>query len=195
MIRKIFSALNIIILFIILTAQTPKTDNKDAAVLKKNDQETTAEKRPPSTSLMFTDSELKDVDRALDSYNNNKLFVVNNGPGEEKKEVKTEDNVKSFIYLNSILYFSPESWSVWINDKKISSITNKHGSEFYVKSVNDHQASILWTISISKWKILSGRKSEEGANINKNNQVEVSFTLKPNQTFMLVSGDVVEGRP
>ncbi len=101
----------------------------------------------------------------------------------------------SYIYLNSILYFPPNSWSVWVNDKKISSEDNKKTAEFYVKAIDNNEVNIIWTISISKWKILSGKKSESSApKINKNSQVEISFRLKPNQTYILSSGTVVEGR-
>ncbi len=47
----------------------------------------------------------------------------------------------------------------------------------------------------TKWKIISGKKSEELApKINSLNQVEVEFELKPNQTFTLGTNSVSEGR-
>jgi predicted nucleic acid-binding Zn ribbon protein len=83
------------------------------------------------------------------------------------------------------------SFSVTNKTKDSSSSEN----ELYFKSVSQDRATIIWRLSISKWKILSGKKSEEYApKINENNQVEVEFTLKPNQTFILSSNKVADGR-
>ena len=57
------------------------------------------------------------------------------------------------------------------------------------------RAKIIWSLSVSKWKILSGKKSEDEApQLNAKNNVEIEFILKPNQTFILSSGRIVEGR-
>ena len=93
------------------------------------------------------------------------------------------------------MYFAEKQWSLWINDKKFGAGSNSSENELYFKSVSQDKTTIVWRLSISKWKILSGKKSEEYApKINENNQVEVEFTLKPNQTFILSSNKVVDGR-
>ncbi|NBX52815.1 MAG: hypothetical protein EBT63_04125 [Proteobacteria bacterium] len=93
------------------------------------------------------------------------------------------------------MFFSEKSWSLWINDKKFLAQSNNPENELYFKNISQNQLTVVWKLSISKWKILSGKKSEELApKINKDNQVEVEFTLKPNQTFMLSSNKVVDGR-
>jgi len=84
---------------------------------------------------------------------------------------------------------------VWINDKKITSENNDPTKELYLRSVQKDQVKLLWKLSISKWKILSGLKSEELApKINQDNQVEIEMTLKTNQTFILRTSEVVEGK-
>lgn len=159
-------------------------------------------------SLMFTDDENSNIDRAVDSLKNNQVYTPEETEEEKaaidpeaKKEApkveekKSDENEKSYIYLASIIYFTPQDWVVWVNEQKITPKTNSRGKELYLRSVQKDRVDVMWTISISKWKILSGRKSETSApKINANNQVEVNFSLKPNQTFILSTNSVVEGK-
>lgn len=162
------------------------------------------------SSLMFTDDENSNIERAIDSLKNNQIYSPEETEEEkaeaeadpnEKKEVpkveekKSDENEKSYIYLASIIYFTAQDWVVWVNEQKITPKTNDRTKELYLRSVQKDQVDIMWTISLSKWKILSGRKSETSApKINANNQVEVGFKLKPNQTFILSTNSVVEGK-
>ncbi len=148
-------------------------------------------------SLMYSDEEIKKIQEALDALREGRPLLSNNqlASNEDKTTITTpEDNAKSYIYLGSILYNSPNNWSVWINDQKISAANNQIGNELYIKSINEDEVRILWTMSIIKWKILTNKKSEEGAPINQNNQVEFDFTLSFNQTYMLNGGKTAEGR-
>jgi hypothetical protein len=145
-------------------------------------------------SIMYKPQELKDIDRAIEAYNNKEKFLL----GDEAQEIESiktpEDNAKSYIYLSSILYHSPNNWSVWINDKKISKEDNKFGDELYIKSINKDRAEIIWTMSLSKWKIISNNKQEDILPPVNNNQVEFNFSLSFNQTYMLNGNKIVEGR-
>lgn len=159
-------------------------------------------------SIMHGDEEFNNIEKAVDAMRNNIDFIPE---GEElskktqedavkreeelKKLESNEDNVKSYIYLSSIMFFGQNNWSAWVNDKKYTSSNNNENEEIFLKEISQDKIIILWKLSISKWKILSGKKSEELApKINTNNQVEVEFTLKPNQTFILGSNKVVDGR-
>ncbi len=151
-------------------------------------------------SLMFSDEEMSNIDRAVESFKNNQSFSVD---GEEdgskkddkKNEAEAEENKKSYIYLASIMYFSNKEWAIWINDDKISSDDNDYSKEMFVKDISPDGVKIIWNLTISKWKILSGKKSEDLApKINGRGNVEIVFSLKPNQTYILSSGRVVEGR-
>lgn len=175
-----------------------------ASVLLGNDK--------PS-SLMFDDQESGNLERAVESLKNNQIYTPDgeelngdlNASEEEKKkaadeaqkkaeELKNLENEKSYIYLASIIYFNSKNWIVWINDKKITSKTNDPQKELFVRSVTKDQVKILWKLSLSKWKIISGKKEEFAPKINSENQIEVRFQLKPNQTFILSSNKVVEGK-
>ncbi len=152
-------------------------------------------------SLMFSETDSSNIDKAIEAFQNNQIFELESeeenlekSTTEEAKKLEQE-NVKAYIFLSSILYFGTDSWSLWINDKKYTAKSNKVESELYFKSVERDKVNIIWKLSVSKWKILSGLRSESLApKINNNNQVEIDFTLHPNQTFVLSSNKVVNGK-
>ena len=160
------------------------------------------------TSIMYDDEQFTNLEKAIEAMRNNQAFTpegdeitkqsaedAKKQADEIKKLESSEENVKSYVFLSSIMFFGDKQWSLWINDKKFVANSNSNENELYFKNITQDKATIVWRLSISKWKILSGKKSEEYApKINENNQVEVEFTLKPNQTFILGSNKVVDGR-
>lgn len=164
-----------------------------------------------ATSLMFDDEENDHIGRAINSLRSNEIYVPDGGEGEtddnltpeqrkkdaedKKRAEENEASEKSYVYLASIIYFTPKDWAVWINRQKITYDSNQKDKEFYVKSIQKDRVKVLWKISLSKWKILSNSKPEsEAPKVNANNQIEVEFELKQNQTFMLNTRSVVEGK-
>jgi hypothetical protein len=150
---------------------------------------------------MFSDTDISNIDKAIEAFQNNQIFELEGGEENQEKSITEEEkkleqeNVKAYIFLSSILYFGNDSWSLWINDKKYTAKNNKIDSELYFKSVEKDKVNIIWKLSVSKWKILSGLRSESLApKINSNNQVEIDFVLQPNQTFILNSNKVVNGK-
>ncbi len=153
------------------------------------------------SSLMFDEEESDSIKRIMDLLKNKEVYAPNgNLQIEESKnkptetDIDKEENEKSYIYLASIIYFNPQDWVVWLNDQKITPKTNNKNTELYLKSIQRDSVDIVWKLGVSKWKILSGAKADDpNPKVNKNNQVEVRFELKPNQTFILGSNSVVEG--
>lgn len=153
----------------------------------------------PSVSLMFSDADQKNINRAMMAYKAKEAFVVNQTDAKAKeksgKKKKVVENEKSFLHLSSIIYFSSDAWSLWIDSNKITSDSNKVGSDLYIKSISPEKITIVWTMSVSKWKILSGKTSESDIpKVNKDEQVEIEFTLRQNQTYMLTTNKVIEGK-
>lgn len=159
-------------------------------------------------SLMFSEEEGKNINRAIESYKSNEAYSIDDHQGSSDGDVMSESdrlkmeeeernkNAKSYIYLASLLYMNPNEWIIWINDKKISSRNNDEENEFFIKSINKGGAEIVWKIGLTKWRIISRAKPEDPApETNEENKVEVSFKLKPNQTFILTTNEIVEGRP
>jgi hypothetical protein len=155
------------------------------------------------TSLMFSDEQNSNIERALESLRNNEVYSPEEDEGEiklkaeadrKKIEEKTE-NEKSYIYLASIIYFTEKDWVVWVNEQKITPASNKKEKELYITSVHKDKVSIRWAISVSKWKILSGAKLDAPTPaVNEDNKIVVNFDLKQNQTFILSANAVVEGK-
>ncbi len=156
--------------------------------------------------LMFNDQEIANINRALDSLKNNQIFVPEGlekkeeKPAEEdqekKEESEVEENEKSYIYLGSLIYFTPSDWVIWLNDQKISTSSNDPQKEIYVTKVLSDRINVKWKMSLTKWKILSGKRDETQAprlDFN-SNIVESEFELRPNQTYILGSNSVVEGK-
>ena len=154
--------------------------------------------------LMFNDQEFANINRALDSLKNNQIFVpeglekVEEKPVQEEKkeENEVEENEKSYIYLGSLIYFTPSDWVIWLNDQKILTSNNDPQKEIYVTKVLPDRINVKWKMSLTKWKILSGKRDETQAprlDFN-SNIVESEFELRPNQTYILGSNSVVEGK-
>ncbi len=153
-------------------------------------------------SLMFEDEDLAYQERALEAAASGTTFKMSDDDADPKKddkiklsEKKEEENSKSFLYLSSIMYYSKHDWTVWLNNKKITSNNNDKNAEFYVMNIDNQKAKIKWTLSATKWRILTGKKGESDApNLNEKNQVSTFVTLYPNQTFILGSKRIVEGQ-
>ena len=95
----------------------------------------------------------------------------------------------------SILYFNSQNWVIWVNNQKITSRKNKKEEEIFVKQATKEKVKLIWQMSLSKWKILS--KSPEDSDtppLNGDNKVEVEIELKQNQTYVLSSKKVFEGK-
>lgn len=153
-----------------------------------------------AVSLMFDDEQNSNIERAIYAFKTNQSFTPesssnNTDDKSQQKESEVSENEKSYIYLASIIYFGRSDWVVWINNQKITAASNRESNEMYITDVEPSRVKFLWRISVSKWKILSGQKSEILApKINDRNQVEVEFELHPNQTFMLTNRNVIEGK-
>lgn len=143
-------------------------------------------------SLMFDDEQNNAIYQAIEEM---KLDPSLRSSDQTNNPAPTKDSEKSYIYLSSIIYLSPQSWAVWINDLKISSDTNSKSEEIYLENVQKDRVNILWQPSLTKWKVLVGFvDGDVSPRVNSENKVEIRFSLKPNQTFVLTSDKVVEGR-
>jgi hypothetical protein len=144
-------------------------------------------------SLMFSNSEMANIKKILNSKEKPK-------EKEDKKEDKKIDNTREIrtfgkIYLSSILYLSKDAWSIWINNKKISSTNNSELNEIYINSVSPDKIGITWSLNPRKWRIISDLPQNTATpKLNKSGQVEIKFTLKSNQTYILKYDKVVNGK-
>jgi hypothetical protein len=159
-------------------------------------------------SIMLNDKEMSKINKAIDFFGQGKEFVAEVPIGgkegitdEERANIKLSKEMKliqekSQIYLGSILYFSDKVWSVWLNNKKITSFSNNPRKEIFIKKIDGQKIKIIWTIGISKWKILMGRNNDSSSlpKTNELSQVKVKFSLRPNQTYSLREAKITEGK-
>lgn len=195
----------------IIESDLPKTadENKESKLLNGSLSNAIDLGSTEIKSLMMSDEEKENVSRAIDAFKNNQPFIptINGQSGtidpdqqalmQKAMEGQTgsQENEKSYIYLASIMYFTPKDWAVWINDKKITPENNKIRNDLYLRSIKQDSVEVRWKLSISKWKILSGEIDESKApKINQSSEVIVDFTLRPNQTYILSNQQVVEGK-
>lgn len=108
------------------------------------------------------------------------------------------------FYLKSIMYLSPDSWSVWINDKKLTSRSSSDGN-LHVINVNETSAAFLWEDSqieyiYPNWlsdmdRLSDGRYVSNNKNVVVDTSTQnISFMLNPNQTMVSKSLEILEGR-
>lgn len=109
-------------------------------------------------SLMFTTDELNDIQGRIASGRG----------GEDEERSAIED---ASLYLATILYSGPASWTVWINDVPVSS--GQELKSFEIRDIGPNFVELLVPLSAQGMR---------------------PVRLSPNQSFVTRSGAVVEGR-
>ena len=185
--------------FLILLLTFIFTQTSLAKPINKSEKEFTIDQ---IRSVMLSDAEIAKINQALKLFKEGKEFVA-----IETKELSDEEKArlekqklsaemklireKSRLHLGSVLYFSNKVWSVWINKKKITAASNKESNEIYIQKINGQKVDIIWTLGLSKWKVLMG--TNISPKVNSLNQIEIKITLHPNQTFLLRENKIIEG--
>lgn len=146
-------------------------------------------------ALHATDTSVAKEKSTDDNDDLSKLLESFKGSATTKTQVQS----LPYLYLGSILYYSPSQWSVWINGKKLPSHINNPDAIFYVKSISREGGEFVWKPPFfaevqKKWNELSANPE----NLPKNLSVDVvdksiTFTLKPNQTLMTSRLRIEEG--
>ena len=182
---------------------TPVEPETEKVIEKDLDNAGVVDEKIVFKSIMHNSEEMQKINKAFQMFKQGEEYIIEDEKNEENSDnedqFSEESKIieeKSRIYLGSILYFSKNNWSVWINDKIISSDNNKPSKEIFIRDLNGKKANIIWSLSPSKWQILMGKSLEENdSRVNKNNLIIVKFTLQNNQSFLLKENKVIEGRP
>ncbi len=153
----------------------------------------------PVQSVMFTPEEIEQINSILNSFN------IDSGIS---KVVSTKEDFKKEsrnFYLNSIIYYTDNKWSVWVNGQKISSNLNDKG--LIVKEIGENYVVLEWsTPSLEKispnWKsVMTTSSGNKFYSAKKDIEIYlpdettavVSFRLSPNQTFEVSNMKIKEG--
>lgn len=125
----------------------------------KPEETTSARRASVPDTLMFTVDELNDIQSRV-------------AAGEQSGGAggSTEAIENAALYLSTILYYGPQSWTIWINGRPIS--PGQDFQAFQVTDINAHSVELLVPLSAQGMR---------------------PVRLSPNQTFVTRTGAVVEG--
>lgn len=188
------------------TTQKEQTEQKPSAsdtAKSTTGNESLMEDIPPEQaqykSIMFTDQEIALIGDSLKAF---KAGTTIAGPGG----AKAEPQIRSY-HLNTIIYKSKEQWSVWLNNKRITS--EEADGPLKIDNVSEYFVTIRWLTNeldqiTPDWRrklILVGNNKYKARPEDGNIQVEVkdqtaavvSFRLSPNQTFDVNGMKIKEG--
>ncbi|MCE3233286.1 MAG: hypothetical protein K0R98_1543 [Rickettsiaceae bacterium] len=135
---------------------------------------------------------------------NTQPSVASPAPGAVTNEANAVNKAsqKSF-YLKSILYFSPDTWTIWLNEQKITSADKD--LEVEISNVNRSSIVILWKganpdLLYPSWhdgftRLDSGLWSSPNGDVVINDRTgDISFIIHPNQTFLSDGMRIIEGK-
>ena len=185
------------------TAITTSTDNNVQSSILSNTTTTKKQKNNRIfTSLMFSEENIREIFKALpastigipDQYIGANLDTspINIGNATDNAENST---TSFFIYLNSIMYISKNAWSIWINNNKITNLTNNN-NDINVIDISPLYVTIAWKITPLQWESINANNkfSDDKYKIY-DNYVELFIKLSPNQTYLPSKNQIIEGMP
>jgi hypothetical protein len=113
-------------------------------------------------TLMFSIDELTEIRSRMD------VGALSRGG-----EGRTEDTIENAtLYLSTILYSTPNDWTIWVNGIPI--VPNQDFNSFEVTGIGHDYVELVVPLSAQGMR---------------------PVRLSPNQTFVARSGAVIEGRP
>jgi hypothetical protein len=169
---------------------------QDIKSKEAGDQVDTTDPLDSYKSIMFSKREMDLV---------NLILEATYGSGNSKSATLFASNSLGNFYLGSILYYTQEKWSIWVNGKRYTS--DEPTSMLSVDSVSPERARITWNAGdldrISPtWRsklipAAGGKYISKQYDISvkgKEEHMQITFSLKPNQTFDITSMSILEGR-
>jgi hypothetical protein len=150
-------------------------------------------------SIMFSTKDIADISKVLPKfeYINQSEGMADNSSEKFKnlKSIFNFTNGNIYIYLNSIMYVSEDSWSIWINGVKITNLNNDN-KEISVKIISPSSIKLAWTFDSEQWGIINPNNLIPKSNYNiNNNMITLVFYLSPNQTYIPATNQITEGKP
>ncbi len=180
------------------SANTEENEKTDETV--KNEA-STSDKKGEKTfkSVMFTPEEIDQINNILNNFGASAQDFVGQATSTSPKEVSRK------FFLSSLIYYTNDKWTVWINNKKISNDKNDEGLS--VRDITKEYVVIEWSTpnlesiapdwrsrltATSRNKFVSPKKDIE-VYLPDETSALVSFKLSPNQLFEVSSMRIKEG--
>ena len=176
------------------------------ALLLDEDQKQTANR---IRSIFFTREEMQDIRLAINTYRKHfrsktdaefdEEDFLNQLTGMRKSQNGTERfYVYPQFFLDSLVYHSPGSWVVWVQDTthklKITQDTLPTDMELQVLEIDKDKVKFLWRPLEMDRVIQSWEQTGKNEAIIDKVNASVVFTLRPNQTFSSFAMRPLEGR-
>jgi hypothetical protein len=159
-------------------------------------------------SVFYSETEIKDVHLAVNTYLKNigrggdltfdeEAFLSRLG-GLKATSSNQNGQSRFFTYpqffLNSLVYYAPDDWIVWINGEKITQATPRENSNIHVTAITPDKITLEWfPLEIHRvmeiWKLFPNEK----VTVDEAHK-QVVFDLKPNQTFSSYTMTALEGK-
>lgn len=162
-------------------------------------------------SLMFNENAIRLLNKTLEGRTSGNLMpslTDNNSNGDASNPGVVYPPLAPVFYLNSIVYFSPTNWTIWLNSEKLAFAVTPFNTalfpDIHVMSVLPNEVTITWsTTFLNHLSPNWGRRLTENINDNLSNEDEtiilnpekdtVKFTLRPNQAFAVYYMEIFEG--
>lgn len=177
-----------------------------------------------SGSVMYSQEQIEWVEKAMESYTKGipistllpDIFPPDGGEGieiEKPNEDVTQSGgagqlplVAPVFHLDSVLYISPDNWSIWLGGKKVSfgKPAQVDVGKLEIAKVTENSVTMIWSENrieriFPKWRsyfnpLGDSRFSSNNKNIVADLQTgDISFVLGVNQTLDTASMKILEG--
>ncbi len=178
-----------------------------------------------SGSIMFPLKDLRSLNKVLEAYRRGLKSSIENPNATKNADDVSDDplnkileelagsqyqededkNEIPYFHLGSIMYISPDNWSVWLNGKRMTQKNPDKIKNIKIMDVERDFVKLRWrpntieTIQNTWNKRLENPEDFkkfgiEDFNIDFNRDRTVTFRLHPNQTLYTDAMEIVEGR-
>jgi hypothetical protein len=175
------------------------TDQKEKDISKSKQNKNIEYILNKKSSLFYTKEQLNQLDLVKEAVASGVAIDTNFNQEENIQEQQVVKRNAINFYLNSIIYYTANNWSIWINGNKINRESNN--TDLELLTISEKEVKFKWTTGYDKFVETLSRIIDDGE-IPKDIYVEITdniaiviFSLKPNQSFRLgTSLNIIEGR-
>ncbi len=158
-------------------------------------------------SIFYTETEIKDVRLAVNTYLKNigrggdltfdeEAFLSRLGGLKNAGTNQSQSRLFTYpqFFLNSLVYYAPDDWIVWVNGEKITQNTPRESSNIRVTAITPDKVTLEW-FPLEMHRVMEIWKLFPNEQVTVNTaHGQVIFDLKPNQTFSSYTMTALEGK-
>lgn len=153
-------------------------------------------------SLFFTQKEMARIHAAVESYRQSAAARRVIEPPKPETPATPDTTLQQQqqnnlappqFFLASLVYHSAKDWVIYINQQKITSQTPLEMPEIRVESIDRDKVVLVWKPVNVIWLNIPDPDPDNSVVIDKPNGT-VTFTLHANQTFLVATMQVIEGK-